>query len=392
MPTQIIEVEAETLDEAELILQNQIPQGFAVQSVQIESDGKPKTIQAAADTTQTAWEMAMQQIPSEAMILSRQDLIPPGRQVLQVEADNEQMAKEQVASQIGETRYLKGMRTIAPARKGLLGIGKAAGRYEAEIAQQAVVAITYRSRARISATLDHAIIVEANQLMMSGVRKGNLQVRDLLQRIATGSDEQFNLIPEETLTWLIEKTYLGEEDYSGELTRRLLKANNRNASLWTSLFESNSGYAFSMHEALIQSGIPALDLLLWYLYTPEAVENWNLRAGAQLRFLQLVGSNYFACEPVLQEGIIMALKDMILNWKGQYYYVIPRCCQLLADTGRTELLPVVAMGIQHCDGEYTAMLNANAKDDPGYYAKDPIDEREEWEKFKQKISEAVRAK
>ena len=135
--------------------------------------------------------------------------------------------------------------------------------------------------------------------------------------------------------------------------------------------------------------VEALHFLVWYLYTPEAIANKRVRSSVQLWFLGLAGSHEAANDPILQEQIIDTLKDMVLNWKGQYYYVIPRCCKLLAATGRQEVLPVVATGIQLSDAEYTQTLRMNARDDRAYYTNDQNDELQEWEKFKQHIAEAI---
>ncbi len=165
MSSQTIEVEAGLLEEAEQKLQLQVPNGFAVLSRQILSDGKPKSLQASAETTQAAWEKVQSQVPPGAIIQSKRELIPPGRQVLNAQAFDEQEAKSQAVKQLRETSTIKSIQITVPPRKGLLGLGKSPGSYEIEIIQQAVVEVTYTSPAKIRAIFDHAIIIEAEQLL-----------------------------------------------------------------------------------------------------------------------------------------------------------------------------------------------------------------------------------
>ena len=236
MPNQTIEVEAESLDEAEQKLQVQIPNGYAIHLKQILSDGKPTTLQSSAETTQAAWEKAQTQVPRGATIQSKRELIPPGRQVLTVQAVDEQEAKNQAVKHLGETRLIKSIRISVPPRKGLLGIGKSPGSYEIEIFQQAVVEVTFTTPVRIRATYDHAILIEAEQLTgvenLKGLEhlRGEIQLDAFLNRIATGPLEQFNLIPQATLGVLIASAHLGassNDSISESLAVRLLEGNCR---------------------------------------------------------------------------------------------------------------------------------------------------------------------
>ena len=392
-----MEVEAGSLEEARQKLQNQIPEGFTVLSEQVLADGMPQTLRSSAETAQLAWEKALQLVPHGAEVLSKQELIPSGRRVVQVEAFTEQEAKNKLGGQLEEASILHNINTMLPPRKGLMGLGKTAGLYEAEIIQHCVVEITYKTNAKIKTIFEHAIIIEAEQLR--GVKnlkgldhlKGEIQLTTFLHRVADGSVEQFKLIPESTLGELIGNAQLGSPSYgdvSKSLVARLLEINCRNSKLWSCLFESCYGSSDHLTNLWIQTGIPALEFMLWYLNTPEAATNLWVRAAAQNWFLTLVGRHYSECDPVLQEQIIMIIKEMIQKWESPYLYTLPACCRFLAATGRKDMVQVIMVGIQRCDGKYTAALNSNVKDD-GPYTDSYLQEMQEWEDFKQSIHKAL---
>jgi hypothetical protein len=398
MSSQVIEIQAGSLEEAEQKLDSQVPPGFAVLSRQTLSDGKPRTLQATAETTQAAWEKLLAQVPEESTIQSRREVKPPTRQAFTVQAFDEQEARQLASRQLGETGILMGMRVSIPPRKGLLGMGKSPGSYEVEILQPAVVEVTITSPARIRATVDHAVLVEAEQLTgledWKGIYhlRGEIQLEAFLLKIAAGPIEQFTLIPEATLGTLIESAHLGsssKEDTSKGLAARLLELNCRNARVWKALFKASYGSPYGVQSVLYAQPVKALDLLLWYMYTPEAAADQMLRSETQLWFLGLAWDQYAECAPALQEQIAAALKDMILNWKGQYFYVIPRCCKVLAATGRKEFLAAVQEGIRRSDAEYSRTLREYARDDSVGYARDPAEELKEWEQFKQDVAKSM---
>ncbi len=191
---------------------------------------------------------------------------------------------------------------------------------------------------------------------------------------------------------MIESSNLGmpsKGDISGGLAVRLLEINCRSSRVWTGLFNTIYGSPYSVQTIFNKHPIEALDLLVWYMYTPEAVANNRIHANVQLWFLGLAERHYPECGPTLQERIIAELKDMIKNWKGQYSYVIPECCKLLVATGRKDVLSVVADGIRRSDAEYTQTLRMIANDDESSHSIDPNDALQEWEKFKQSVTEAM---
>lgn len=75
-----IEVEADSLEEARERLLTQVPEGFALRSERIISDGKPQALQAFGDTTKAALAKEQSRVPSNAEILEwRNSLLLSGK-------------------------------------------------------------------------------------------------------------------------------------------------------------------------------------------------------------------------------------------------------------------------------------------------------------------------
>ena len=157
MKVQVLEIEAESLEEAREQLNSQMAERYDLLSEKIISDGKPKTVNAVADTTEAAFAKAQGEIPDNADILERRVLISPARKVITVDAFDkksaEASARFEARSQFDGDVVLQGLGLKATGRKGLLGIGKKPNQYEAEICRQAFVAITYKPKVKISARI-----------------------------------------------------------------------------------------------------------------------------------------------------------------------------------------------------------------------------------------------
>ena len=150
---QIIEVEADTLEEARKQIKSRMPEGLNLISEEIISDGKPKTVKAIADTSEAAFAKAQAEIPAGASILAREEEIAPGQKVLTVEAFDEEMARAEAASQSGKTEIVKTIKLTTTGKPGFLGMGKKPNQYEAGIFQPSVVIITYKTMAKIAAKI-----------------------------------------------------------------------------------------------------------------------------------------------------------------------------------------------------------------------------------------------
>lgn len=153
--SQTLEVEADSLAEARHQLQIQMPQGFLVLSERIISDGEPKTIQGIGETMERAHLDAQQKVPADAEILEEKEVTIPNRKVIEVVARNEQEAENsaswQAKLQFNGDAVVERIRLVTKGSKGLLGFGEKPNQYEAELIQKAVVSITYKTKAKVSA-------------------------------------------------------------------------------------------------------------------------------------------------------------------------------------------------------------------------------------------------
>jgi uncharacterized C2H2 Zn-finger protein len=153
MNTKIIEIEAATLEEAREQVKSQLAEGRRLLSEKVISDGKPRAVKAIADTTEEAFAKAQGEIPTDASVLERKEVATPEQKVVTVEAFDEQTANARVASQVGNTAIVKAIRLTTTGKQGFLGIGKKPNQYRAEVFQQAVVEIIYKTKAKISAEI-----------------------------------------------------------------------------------------------------------------------------------------------------------------------------------------------------------------------------------------------
>jgi hypothetical protein len=157
MTTQMIEIEAESLDEARCRIEEHIPEGFCLISEKIISDGRPRTVKALADTTREAFEKALIQVPSDGNVLEKKEIVTPEQRSIVVDAFDEQKAisyaRQQSISQSGNAIVVNSVKLVTAGRKGIFGLGKTPHKYEVEIFRQAAVEIGYKTKARISLEL-----------------------------------------------------------------------------------------------------------------------------------------------------------------------------------------------------------------------------------------------
>jgi len=137
------------LEEARELVKSRIPEGLYLLSEQVISDGKPKTVKANVDTIEAAFAKAQSQIPTNATIIEKKELSAPGQQVIAVQAFDERGAESAAKRQLGKNMVFKGLNLTAAGRNGFLGIGRTPSKYEAEVFRQAVVEITWKSKAKI---------------------------------------------------------------------------------------------------------------------------------------------------------------------------------------------------------------------------------------------------
>jgi acyl carrier protein len=161
MARKMVEVEAESLEEARKQVESQLPRGFSVLSEQVISDDRPKTVNAVAETTEAAFAKAQGEIPNNADILDKKELAAPERRLVSVEAADEENAKSIAHSrarrEFGSTAVVKSLRLMNAGSKGFLGIGAKPNQYQAEILQQGIVEVTYKTQAKIRAEIGRKV-------------------------------------------------------------------------------------------------------------------------------------------------------------------------------------------------------------------------------------------
>ena len=159
MAERILEVEADSLEQARKQAELKVPEGLAIVSEEILSNGKPRWSWGVADTIEAAFDIAESKLPSEADILEKQQESEPVWKAVTVEAPDEQSARAQAEQEIDKTlgrkvgfidRVRYGEITLKkPGRKGFFGIGKKLNIYEVQVFEKAVVTIKYKRKAKI---------------------------------------------------------------------------------------------------------------------------------------------------------------------------------------------------------------------------------------------------
>jgi hypothetical protein len=119
------------------------------------SDGKPRTIKAVAETTEAAFTKAQGDIPQNADDIETDvtEITAPKQRVITIEAFDEQSARTLIKGKLAPNEITKGLKLVVPGTSGFLGFGKKPNQYEADVLQQAIVQITYKTKAKISAQI-----------------------------------------------------------------------------------------------------------------------------------------------------------------------------------------------------------------------------------------------
>ena len=252
------------------------------------------------------------------------------------------------------------------------------------VLQQEILDWGETGHARVRVQIDTAGAV-LEQLRVGDVRKGDRLVEGLLLGFVEEFSERYPLTTEDDLAWMIENSYFVTDVTTQALQiliGLLVETGCRYARVWTGLLHAR---AF-----IPRNSLPALEIMLWYMYTPQALQHRDARKSAQLAFLDQVEELYAQCEPALQDQIIEALEDMALRWEGQYWYVIPHCCELLVKTGRRDVLTSVQAGILRCDEENLKWLRRGTVGDVDYYDKQrALEQIAAWEKLKKDVVDAL---
>ena len=96
MAERIIEVEADTLEEARKKAESQVSEDLRIVSEEILSDGKPRSMMGVADMVEATFEEAESKLPTDIEIIDKKQLNLPAKKVITVETSDEQTARAQV--------------------------------------------------------------------------------------------------------------------------------------------------------------------------------------------------------------------------------------------------------------------------------------------------------
>ena len=149
-PARTIEVETGSLEETRQKIKARLSADELIIAERILSDGEFRLITASADTVDEAFELAEKQVPIGAAILEKTEKTSPGRKLVGLEASDENAARVKMTAQFTGPVSIKSVRLAAAGQKGFLGLGAKPNKYEADVLQQAVVELGYKTKARIS--------------------------------------------------------------------------------------------------------------------------------------------------------------------------------------------------------------------------------------------------
>lgn len=148
-----VEVEAPSLEDAMKQIEGQVGEGQRVITHTILADGKVHTARGGAESIDEAFEDAQKRVPAGAEEVDRTVATFPGVRYVEVVAFDEAAARTLAHGQLQRTEAVRTVEQTEPGAKGFLGLGKKPNRYRAEIRQQALVDISYRQQARVSAVI-----------------------------------------------------------------------------------------------------------------------------------------------------------------------------------------------------------------------------------------------
>jgi tetratricopeptide (TPR) repeat protein len=151
MSKQLIEAEADSLEEAKKQVRSQVPEDCVVFSETVLSDGSPKTVKATADTIDAAFGEAQGKLPQQATVVEKRQVTMPATSVIPIQAMDDHEALGLARRNLGDTATVKGVILTKPGKKGFLGLGKTLNAYETQVFQPAVVEIIYRTKAKVRA-------------------------------------------------------------------------------------------------------------------------------------------------------------------------------------------------------------------------------------------------
>ncbi len=147
--SQFVEIEADSLKDARRQARAQIPQGLAMISEKILSDGRTLAKEGVAQTEEAAFKLARQGVPPGAKIVEEQVAKEGGHKTFTVQGFTDEEAMDCAKRAISPTARLENIGMKNPGKKGFWGIGKTPHQYEARFFQPAVVKVVYKFPVKI---------------------------------------------------------------------------------------------------------------------------------------------------------------------------------------------------------------------------------------------------
>jgi hypothetical protein len=149
MKTQVLEVEADSLEEAYSQAQAKVPEGLTILSREILSDGKQHSCKGSGETTEAALAEARSNVPEAAAIVQETELQAPRYSVLEIQAFDEETARIQAKTEIEEGARIEKLEVKSEGKRGFLGIGKQPNTYGVHVFHPAVAEVVFQQKARI---------------------------------------------------------------------------------------------------------------------------------------------------------------------------------------------------------------------------------------------------
>lgn len=158
----IVTVEANSVEEAEELLRQQIPDGLVLLSKKTIRTGQPTVLTATGETLEEAYENAIEMAPEDATISSRKAIVPEAIDVsLPINAMDETSAAVEALRDSSlcsvvegvSSAFVKSVTLITRGRKGILGIGRKANSYAVVVHQSAVAQVSARQKVCLEGTI-----------------------------------------------------------------------------------------------------------------------------------------------------------------------------------------------------------------------------------------------
>lgn len=150
--TKVVRIEADSVMEAKRQAEGQVPAGLTLLSTKVVSDGSPKTAKGEGKTEEEAYSRAEAGLPAGTAILEKRTLSAPTASTVTVEARDAGSAAAEAERQKKDERDTVGeVRLVREGKKGFLGLGKTPHEYEVDVRRPAIVEVTYRPKAAVTA-------------------------------------------------------------------------------------------------------------------------------------------------------------------------------------------------------------------------------------------------